>query len=129
MIYPQVPEYLPSVSETTGDYQPGQFITRLIVSFTLFPCLVDALLYYHQFVTQAPSLLQHKRWYQWLTKINLLMFIIKFFCFYTVTFIGLNESEGNKLLLYKKAASRGDTLSNGESCSQSRLSLTYFMEA
>ena len=94
MIYPQVPEYLPSVSETTGDYQPGQFITRLIVSFTLFPCLVDALLYYHQFVTQAPSLLQHKWWYQWLTKINLLMFIIKFFCFYTVTFIGLNESEG-----------------------------------
>ena len=101
MIYPQVPEYLPSVSETTGDYQPGQFIIRLIVSFTLFPCLVDALLYYHQFVTQAPSLLQHKWWYQWLTKINLLMFIIKLFCFYTVTFIGLNENEGTgiKLLL------------------------------
>ena len=100
LLYPlktQIPDYLPSVSETTGDYQPGQFITRLTVSFTLFPCVVDALLYYHRFATQAPNMFEQKWWYQWLNQINFLIVIIKLFCLYTVTFIGLSENEGNKL--------------------------------
>ena len=86
------------MSETTGDYQPGQFITRLIVSFTLFPCMVDALLYYHRFASQVPTdMVEQKWWYRWLNRIHFLIVLVKLFCLYTVTFIGLNENEGNNI--------------------------------
>ena len=96
----QTPDYLPSVSETTGDYQPGQFITRLIVSFTLFPCMVDALLYYNLFAIQAPTLFEQKWWYRWLDRTNILIIAVRLLFLYTVTFIGLSENEGNKIELY-----------------------------
>ena len=91
----QTPDYLPSVSETTGDYQPGQFITRFLLSFALFPTMLDTLLCYNLLATQKRTLSNQKLWYRWLNRINVLVTLLELAFLYIATFVGLSENEGN----------------------------------
>ena len=68
----KTPNFLPTLSKFTGDHLPEQYTWRLVISFTMFPKIIEAILYYNFFATQRP-LFHFKRWYRWLNKLNWLL--------------------------------------------------------
>ena len=90
----QVPNFWPSVSRTIGDYLPGRYIYRITISITVFPRVMDAVLYYNFFAARRPMLFKQKWWYRWLNRFYLLSITIELFLFYTLAFISSQEHLG-----------------------------------
>ena len=92
--FSKVPNFWPSISRTTGDHLPGRYVCRLAASFTAFPRMMDAVLYYSYFAVRRPMLFEPKQWYMWLNRFNFFLLMIEIFLLYTMIFISSKEHIG-----------------------------------
>ena len=88
----QVPNYIPSISTSIGDFTPQKYIWRICIALHCFPRLLIALLYYNYYRIKSDNPLSTK--FRFLNGINSLLTIVENFALLVITYVSSRENFG-----------------------------------